>query len=66
MLATPCYSAVNRFSEPDVLTGDIIHHLHVVGFGVAELVSLSTWEGARHLVVTGAVVERHHDVCCDR
>lgn len=49
-----------------VLTGEISHHSHILFIGVAELVSLSISRRSRHLVVTGVVVERHHEVWCDQ
>lgn len=57
-----CYQ---QHLEVFVLTGDISHHSHIFFIAVAELVSISISRRGRHLVVTGVVVERHHDVWCE-
>ena len=59
MAAILCHSAVNQVWKSLVLTGNIIHHPHIILCGVARFISVSARKAAGHLVVT---VERHRDV----
>lgn len=59
MASISYYCAANHILGVLVLTGDAVHHLDVLIFCVAVLVSLNIREGARHPGLTGLIVECH-------
>lgn len=61
----PCYFAVTNMWKSAVLTGNAIHHRHIMPFGISNFVSRKTWKGTVHLEVIWLVYERHSDVWCD-
>ena len=59
MASISYYCAADHIWGLLVLTGDAVHHLDVLLFCVAVLVSLDIREVARHPGLTGLVVECH-------
>ena len=49
---------------PVILTGILVHHLHIIILRISVFVFVSVWKGTGHLKLLGLVIKRHLDLSC--